>query len=223
VTSKTRALFQRIVRIPPYPYDDSDPIHTSYEAYAPVSVYRALVMRSNLQFMLDEMAQVRMNFVTPNSGEGPDAFYVGNGTANTVRFVWSMDFEHTWWRPDLPMALDVAFEATVGSTDVSDLTCDVRIVPARSPKDDLSVPAMLTLTATTTGAGTTCVAAGLMQPTRGDPSLDRARIFTPFSVQEDGFYRVPSVALMRAEVALTVPANDSGIIKSGYIREFPWL
>lgn len=225
MTAGTRALWPRIIRIPPRPYNESGtPVRTSYEYGDPVSVYRALVARNNVQFTIDESAQARVNVMTTPfiafEGGMLDAFGADNRSgADPGRIVWHTEFDHTWFRPDYPAGLDIEVVGVVGDGDEGDLGLQVRVVPAGGPVDDQAAPYLISISASTTGPNSACAAAGLYKPSA---PVSQTNIFRQVTIAEGSFARTPRVARMRIEVAMTVPPHDTGYMRSCYVREFPW-
>jgi hypothetical protein len=212
--SKTPYFGSDIERIPP----------TSYEEGAPVSAYRALALRNNIQQAINYSCQHRINWVTQAPVGGVyDTWGVntlGEDALNQV--VYRQDFEHTWIREDWPTALDIKVVGLVGSGNVGDLTMYVRIVSADAPLNDPQAPALFTGSDSTTGANTTCTVEGIFAPNYLGKTPTKANTFTQITYDENGIARTVEVAMMRIEVIFSAPEDDTSMLLSVLVREFAW-
>lgn len=198
----------------------------SYANANPVSTWRALVMRNNLQYQVNLLCQHRVNWVSAfPDGSGVNSFWfdtfsgdgVGGDSEDEFTQVWSQEFERTWQRSDYPCGLDVRVKAAVGAGGIGDVTIRVRILPASAPYNDLSYPAFFDVSESTTGVDTTCLVEGLIMPEERESHEGR---FIAHSILEDGAVRSPKQGLDRIEVALTVPEDDEGGLVAVLVREF---
>lgn len=195
---------------------------TSYSVFAPVSAYRALTMRSNLQFLIDEFPQHRVNWVSPpdtTDGEtsAADTYLVNRIGTTAATGKWAQEFELTWIRPDYPCGLDLVVAAKVGATGGDDLNLLVRVVPYFAPYYDDASPFLFREEAQTSGADTTCVIDS--QVMFSEP-VDQGSQLLVHSVEEDSFIVAPRAMMARIEIEMTVPADDTGRILEVYVREF---
>lgn len=206
--------FGGIHRIPPGSYN---------EGY-PLSVYRALAMRNNIQFCVDQITQHRINIVGPPFNEaGYDGILVDTNGEPARTFIWSHNFEWTWIRQDWGTALDVDVVAVVGDGGGDDLGMTVRVVPASAPFNDPTAGgALFVAGGTTVGVGTTVHVSGLYVPNYAGVSPDKASVFEQHAIDENGVRQTVLIAKLRIEVVLNVPADDYGAIESVLVREFAW-
>jgi hypothetical protein len=187
----------------------------SYEYGAPVSVYRAFALRNNIQFLIDECPQVRVNWcAAPDAPEFDADRFETDFTA-----VWTQDFEHTWIRPDYPTSLDVYALAVAPGYDSGTFTMRLRVVPASSPLNDLSVVPLVDLSASKVADGSGALLV-IDEQVRFTDRLDQLGIMQQLSTKEGDFFRSPRVALMRVEVTLTPPPGTVVALTQCQLREF---
>jgi hypothetical protein len=192
----------------------------SYEFGAPVSAYRALAMRSNLQFLIDSFPQHRINLVAGSTvfESLPDTYFVSRVGAGEFTYKWAQEFEWTWLRGDYPTGLDIVVAAKVGAEGVDDLTAVARIVPVFAPYYDPTYPAIWTATDVTTGANTTVVIEEQIFPEVAP--VNQSDQVVVHGVEEDGFFVAPRTFNARLEIELTIPADDTGFLTEVLVREF---
>lgn len=204
--------FPSFAALAPVPVD-------SYDAYAPVSVWRALCMRSNLQLLIAAHSQVRVHVGTPalvGSEFFPAHAYYVPGGANGSSTQWSQEFVHSWIRPEFPVGLDI----TVRANGTDDVEVNFRLVPANTAVDDRSVEALIEDTEPQASPGVAFATGGLVF---FDEVIDSRGMFEQLQVTEDSVARLPQVGMLRLEVTLTVPAGEFGWIQEIVVKEFPCL
>jgi hypothetical protein len=197
---------------------------TSYEEGAPVSAYRALALRHDIQMYVNEICQHRINWVTQVPADSVyDTWGVNTTGEDAISgAVYQQEFEHTWIRPDWPAALDIKVVGLVGNGGVGDLSMLVRIVSADAPLNDPNAPALFIGSGSTSGVNTQVVVEGIFAPNYLGSSPTPTNAFTQISVDENGIASTVQVAMMRIEVIFDAPEDDKSMLLSVLVREFAW-
>lgn len=211
-----RPLLNVLTRLPPASYDNG----------RPVSTWEALVLRNNLQHLINFSCQHRINWVGANlvSPEATFVNYYGYSEIDTgsaaIVSVWAQEFPITWIRDDFPVSLDIEIHALVGDAGTgSHLRIDARIVPASAPFYDLGTTALWSATAQSSGINTEAVIADLLT---FDTALDQSGIFAGRAVTEESVLRSVQQAMLRLEIQVTIPTDEQGLLTEVLVREYAW-
>lgn len=189
----------------------------SFQDGSPISAYRALALRSDIQFYVDQIPQHRINWCTGLPGDIYDTFYVNTLGGPAERHVWAQEFELTYIRSDWPCALDMK---VVGAMDTGGVM-RVRVVPASKAFDDLSVPALFDDSVTSIGAGNYTIE-GFYAPNYAGETPRSRDALVSMGVDEAGTARSVKIGLMRLEVSIAAPADRMSYILSVLVREWAW-
>lgn len=188
----------------------------AFSIFAPVSCWPSLILQSNLQHIITQQTQVRINWkASVLAGTGRDGFIVDNTGAEAPIYqaLYVQEFELTWIDDQHPVGIDVVMDGVVdGLPGDPGVSVIARIIPANYPINDQSDGIELFGVATsmneTSGAG---VIDAHVKP---GSSAGLSRIWRPFSeVQErpngDLFFSNPSISLARIEIMLTAPEDTT--------------
>jgi len=195
----------------------------------PVSAGRAFLLKNNVQHLLDQAPQHRLNLFCAANGVGSTRIRLA--TDEFIVGARSFPFFHTWYSPSEPTGLDV--KLVLGFTGLVTGTARLRIMPDNfrgfpyaTSIGRSSAPTLLdqveTLTATS----------NWIYDTEGDPLIfDAAQaravseaLYAFNSAQVEGSKRPTCyVYQMRVEVTVDVesvdPAQEAAILQL-YVREF---
>ncbi len=215
--SGSRSMFRRVMRIP------SGLLALGY----PVTAHRATATRNNIQFLIEQSAQHRVNWVAANqllftelASIGLDRFMVDNTSGSEeLRRFWNAEFEHTWLRGDMPAGLDFEITGLTYGAD-SGYEINYKVVPASTPPNHPPTTAWIFGTGSESTADTTITLEGQATFESGQ---DQSGVFLVHSIAEpDGFFRAPQTAQMRIEVELVCPPGEKLWLTSVLVREFSW-
>ncbi len=206
---------------------DVDP--ASFDADRPVSVWPALILQSNIQHIITQKPQTRVNWrACINTGTTRDGFIVDNSgdTPDLFEAMYCQLFELTWIKEDRPCGLYVVLYGMADGipAESGSVVFRLRVVPANSPVNDLSVEPILnfsgTLLADTDDAE---IFADWIKP---EPNASLARTFLPLAdavetLEGNINHTNPHVSLVRAEILMTATSGTTSFGITGLtIREF---
>lgn len=184
---------------------------------APVSVYRAWALKNNLQHLIDQYPQHRINWQGNDRTTG-DTYEIYNQYGDAGVVYYSVPFLHTWLNDVAAVGLDVR---VCGYVTGGTLTVSGRIVPANplgSGVFDTSVPALWEATATTTS--TTPVELSFSPGHLYFPDVSSPAFWAAHTVTEGGFGRTVRVAMSRLDLKIETPDTYRSCITGILVREF---
>jgi hypothetical protein len=172
---------------------------SSFEAYRGVDTLRAYLLRNNIQHIVDESPQVRVNFMSSGNG---DSFAGALNSADGTR-IWHATFPQTWTRQDRPTNLEVRVATQANNAG---LDFRARVVPASYSIGDLSAPALFDETASSSGSGAEWLIELFTDfDANGIPAGLADSVWADYLINEGDIAQV-RIAEMRLEV--TVPAGN---------------
>ncbi len=189
----------------------------SFDENEPVDTFRALMLRSNLQWLLNYSTQHRVSIVIPPALEGPtfDAFTVDTRGGDAATRTLKLEFPHTWLRPDRPSGLFVHVMGYLDGNSFGTLTVRARVLPNIVVAG--SDAAYFEASATCSGSQSEAEILGI---SLFDEPVSQGNPFVDFTQSESGAKRVVRVAMSRLEITLACPADDVAAITRVTVREF---
>lgn len=194
---------------------------TPFSADEPISAYTAWITRNNIQHLVDQSGQYRVNWVADvddvTGGDGGAEITVPGfhptahqqGSTTVIRYVFPL----TSIRPDRPMQLDIRIGARsqAGGT----VTINADLVPYKRPSQ--------ILWSATQGQTTSATASWIIDELATWTDESRHRTHTPFTSVDNDASSVPGVSildLVELEIRGSCSAG-SGLLSGVQVREYP--
>jgi hypothetical protein len=175
---------------------------------APVSTFRAWLMRSNLQHLIDMSPQHRVNWAGTNANNSAFVFF----SPDTLTYHYSQVFQHTWIDRRWPCGLDIQIS---GKTDGGgNMAVTARVVPhvAGAGVFDVVSDAYWEDSGTITLPTSEVVIDSIYYPGTTSPQRHG---FRPITIVEGTKAKQVSVCLSRLDITWTTTDSTTFYVEAG--------